>query len=83
VSRKRSYFLFLILISGKMRCLRCNSPRILRFIDGFGVKRAFCKDCWFSAPENSLKLEFQKNLNQFGLKVGINGENWGNKYRFV
>jgi len=55
----------------------------LRFIDGFGVKRAFCKDCWFSAPENSLKLEFQKNLNQFGLKVGINGENWGNKYRFV
>ncbi len=66
-----------------MRCLRCNSPRILRFIDGFGVRRAFCRDCWMSIPESSLKLNLQKNLNQFSLKVDVHGEDWGNKHKFA
>lgn len=63
-----------------MRCLRCNSPRILRFIDGFGLKRVFCRDCWLSIPESSLKFDLQKNLNNF--KVGVYGEDWRNKYKF-
>ena len=28
-----------------MRCALCNSHRLLKFIDGFGEWRIFCKSC--------------------------------------
>ncbi|MEM5793337.1 MAG: hypothetical protein QXY45_03195 [Candidatus Aenigmatarchaeota archaeon] len=28
-----------------MRCIRCHSPKIIKFIDGFGEPRVFCRDC--------------------------------------
>ncbi len=28
-----------------MRCIKCRSPRIIRFLDGFGKWRIFCKSC--------------------------------------
>jgi len=26
-------------------CLKCHSPRTIKFIDGFGKDRLFCKEC--------------------------------------
>lgn len=34
-----------------MECVTCKSPRIERFIDTFGDKRIFCRNCWVSFPE--------------------------------
>jgi hypothetical protein len=49
-----------------MKCMRCKSERVMKFIDGFGVRRIFCRDCWLSVPENILiKFNSQKNLNEF------------------
>lgn len=28
-----------------MHCLKCHSPRIIRFLDGFGQWRVFCRSC--------------------------------------
>lgn len=28
-----------------MKCMKCHSPRIIRFLDGFGNNRIFCKTC--------------------------------------
>jgi len=28
-----------------MRCIRCHSRRVIRFIDGFGQLRFFCREC--------------------------------------
>ncbi|RLI91061.1 MAG: hypothetical protein DRO65_01855 [Candidatus Altiarchaeales archaeon] len=70
-----------------MRCIRCNSPRILRFIDGFGNRRIFCRDCWLSIPENSLKFGVQKNLHEFRtdsyFRVEGHAEDWRDKYQLV
>ena len=33
------------LIDDKMQCAKCHSPRIIRFIDGFGEWRIFCRSC--------------------------------------
>lgn len=46
-----------------MRCIRCGSHRVMRFIDGFGERRIFCKNCWGSFLEESV-MEFgiQKDL---------------------
>ena len=41
-----------------MRCVVCGSPRILRFIDGFG------DGIWIEAPAFA-----QKEINQFGLAL--------------
>ncbi|MEM5844357.1 MAG: hypothetical protein QXX07_00725 [Candidatus Aenigmatarchaeota archaeon] len=49
-----------------MRCLLCNSRRIIRFIDGFGERRMFCKTCGRSFLESSLtKFKTQTNLLEF------------------
>jgi hypothetical protein len=56
-----------------MRCFRCKSSRLVKFIDGFGEKRVFCKNCWGSFLEESV-VEFgaQKNLRDFKLIVHQN-----------
>ncbi|MEM5829203.1 MAG: hypothetical protein QW040_00875 [Candidatus Aenigmatarchaeota archaeon] len=54
----------------RMRCLRCNSGRIFKFIDGFGERRIFCKDCFGSFLEKAVKkIEMQKNLHEFDLEL--------------
>ncbi|MEM5852864.1 MAG: hypothetical protein QXG39_04590 [Candidatus Aenigmatarchaeota archaeon] len=50
-----------------MRCLKCNSLRTFEFIDGFGEKRIFCKDCWESFPQNRI-IETQRSLHDFNVK---------------
>uniref|UniRef100_A0A7C5YR94 IS1 family transposase n=1 Tax=candidate division CPR3 bacterium TaxID=2268181 RepID=A0A7C5YR94_UNCC3 len=52
-----------------MRCTRCRSPRVIRFIDGFGKERLFCKDCWNSFPVNPVVLPDQKRLSEFNLQL--------------
>ena len=47
-----------------MKCLRCQSLRILKFVDGFGQKRVFCRKCGGSFLEMSA-LNYQKNLLEF------------------
>lgn len=37
----------------------CHSPRVMRFIDGFGERRVFCKTCGRSFLENSL-IDFRQ-----------------------
>jgi hypothetical protein len=49
-----------------MRCIRCNSRRLVRFIDGFGERRIFCRDCWGSFTEEAIvELGAQKRLTEF------------------
>jgi hypothetical protein len=46
--------------------MRCNSRRIIRFIDGFGERRIFCRDCWGSFVEETIvELGVQKRLTEF------------------
>ena len=33
-----------------MRCVKCHSPKIIRFLDGFGQWRVFCRSCQESIP---------------------------------
>ncbi|MCX6822035.1 MAG: hypothetical protein NTW30_04635 [Candidatus Aenigmarchaeota archaeon] len=33
-----------------MPCTKCHSPKIIRFLDGFGEWRMFCKTCQESIP---------------------------------
>jgi len=48
-----------------MRCIRCGSPRIIRFLDGMGERRIYCKDCRGSYLEEAV-LEFGiKPLKEF------------------
>jgi len=49
-----------------MECMKCHSPRIIRFIDGFGFWRVFCKSCqesFLMDKENSLR--YIKKLSEF------------------
>lgn len=39
-----------------MECVTCKSSRIEKFVDGFGEKRVFCRNCWVSFPEPSPKI---------------------------
>lgn len=34
-----------------MKCIRCGSERTIKFIDGFGRQRIFCKGCKGSFEE--------------------------------
>ncbi|MEM5766361.1 MAG: hypothetical protein QW423_01865 [Candidatus Aenigmatarchaeota archaeon] len=53
-----------------MRCLRCRSERTIKFIDGFGEKRVFCRDCLGSFLEKiGREVEMQKNLHEFNLDL--------------
>ncbi len=47
-----------------MQCLRCDSPRIIRFLDGFGHRRVFCKGCHESFLIEEL-ITKQKKLAEF------------------
>ena len=40
-----------------MKCSKCHSPRITRFIDGFGEWRIFCKSC-----QESFLIDKMNNL---------------------
>ncbi|MEM5802010.1 MAG: hypothetical protein QXQ18_01330 [Candidatus Aenigmatarchaeota archaeon] len=48
-----------------MQCFRCKSVRLIKFIDGFGQRRLFCRNCWNSFLENSISFENQKRLLDF------------------
>lgn len=53
-----------------MECRLCSSPRIMRFIDGFGDHRLFCKTCGRSFLEEAfIGHQDQKNLQEFGPSV--------------
>jgi len=47
-----------------VRCLKCNSPRIIKFLDGFGKDRLFCKECQESILIDDVMVA-QKNMMQF------------------
>ncbi len=49
-----------------MRCFKCHSPRIIKFIDGFGSWRIFCRTCQESFLENEdYHLKEIKRLPEF------------------
>jgi len=49
-----------------LRCMFCNSKRVMKFIDGFGERRVFCKVCGRSFLENTyLKVKSQTTLLKF------------------
>lgn len=49
-----------------MECRMCSSPRVMRFVDGFGDHRLFCKTCGRSFLEETLiSHQGQKNLQEF------------------
>ncbi len=48
-----------------MQCHRCASPRIIKFLDGFGNKRVFCKGCHESFLLQEVIIA-QKKLAEFG-----------------
>jgi len=62
-----------------MHCIKCNSPRIIRFLDGFGEWRVFCKSCQESMTiieyndiKNLKKLwEFTEDHDTRPMKLGI------------
>lgn len=53
------------------KCIRCGSKRIIEFIDGFGDRRIFCRDCFISLDKNSfiklnlMEVEFNPYLKQW------------------
>lgn len=56
-----------------MKCLRCKSVRVLRFIDGFGQRRIFCRNCGGSFLEDKvIAFNVQKNLIEFSLNTNLN-----------
>lgn len=62
-----------------MYCIKCNSPRVIRFLDGFGEWRIFCKNCYesiplleFSEAKNVKRLwEFTENHEAHPIKLGV------------
>lgn len=54
-----------------MRCIRCNSTRVIRFVDGFGQHRIFCKNCKGSFVESYvININQQKHLQEY-MKIPI------------
>ena len=47
-----------------MHCIKCHSKRIIKFIDGFGNPRVFCKTCQESMLVKDVILA-QKNIWEF------------------
>lgn len=37
-----------------MRCGRCKSIAVIRFVDGFGHRRVFCRNCKISYLDNTI-----------------------------
>ncbi|TAL47886.1 hypothetical protein EPN87_01925 [archaeon] len=52
-----------------MECLRCKSPKIIKFVDGFGEKRLFCRGCWGSFIEQRFVDASQTRLPQFNTEA--------------
>jgi len=50
-----------------MECRMCSSPRIMKFVDGFGDHRLFCRTCGrsFLLEETLIVDREQKNLQEF------------------
>jgi hypothetical protein len=49
-------------------CIKCNSPRIIRFLDGFGEWRIFCKSCQESFLLDKMNnLKNVKKLSEFNV----------------
>jgi len=49
-----------------MRCVKCHSPRIIRFLDGFGQWRVFCRSCQESIPLIEVNnIKNVKKLSEF------------------
>ena len=55
-----------------MQCHKCDSPRIIRFLDGFGNRRVFCKGCHESFLIEEI-MTAQKKLIEFGQGGGEYG----------
>jgi hypothetical protein len=61
-----------------MNCIKCSSHRVIRFLDGFGKPRVFCKTCQESIPlmefeeiNNMKKLwEFTHHQDNTSIKIG-------------
>jgi len=51
----------------KMKCVRCGSLRMVRFLDGFGERRIFCRKCWGSYLVNR-QFNGQKKLEDFNIQ---------------
>jgi len=51
-----------------MPCLKCKSNRIIRFVDGFGYRRVFCRDCGNSLPEQVFNAMQQRVVSDFDLQ---------------
>jgi len=47
-----------------MHCIKCHSPRIIKFIDGMGEPRVFCRTCQESILVQDI-LVSQKTLPEF------------------
>jgi hypothetical protein len=53
-----------------MECITCQSPRVSRFVDGYGHRRVFCKNCCVSFPEETMTgLPRRVHIN-FGAVIG-------------
>jgi len=56
-----------------MRCMRCRSVNVLKFLDGFGDHRIFCRNCGRSFLEKTfIQFGNQKSLPEFDNKVYYN-----------
>lgn len=53
-----------------MKCVKCKSHRVMKFIDGYGNKRCFCRSCGRSYLEKVNVLPTgQKSL--VGAETGL------------
>jgi hypothetical protein len=59
-----------------MQCEKCHSPRTIRFLDGFGNKRIFCRSCHETILIEAVVLS-QKKLNEFA--EYYRGRGWYNE----
>lgn len=63
----------------KMQCIKCHSPRIIKFLDGFGNTRIFCKTCQESIPLKDVIVS-QTNVLDFSAQaIPRRWENAGNR----
>lgn len=47
-----------------MICNKCHSQRLVRFLDGFGNRRVFCRSCHETMLLESIEIP-QKKLSEF------------------
>jgi hypothetical protein len=72
---KIGYILKGKLVLIEMKCVMCKSPRILKFVDGFGDRRIFCHKCGRSFLEGVFfKMAEQRSLQEFSMPA-YNGYN--------